>query len=174
MRHEPTLVSLGAIAMGQAPLLFEEEFARVLANIADDRTPAGAARKIVIEITFKPDALRHAIDVHVGASSRLAKVSRGSGCVFATLTDDGIRATVGDARQPDLGELRHTPGRGRRLKAGETVTGGPAPIGAEVARGKDGWPVKRPPGRGVEALHGAGGEPRREAQARARSVDRGR
>lgn len=66
-----TLEGLGG---GVIPELFQRELSHVLENIDDGNTEAKAARKITVELTFRPDANREAVALGVKAKSTLAQV----------------------------------------------------------------------------------------------------
>lgn len=68
-------VNLGSIARGALMELFELEIAKIAANIADNNTKATKERRLTLELCFKPDPDRKAIDVTTRASLKLAGIA---------------------------------------------------------------------------------------------------
>jgi hypothetical protein len=69
-------LNIGSIAHGALLELFEIEIAKISRNIADPNAEATAVRKLTIEIRFKPEGDRRAVEVTSGAKSTLASVPR--------------------------------------------------------------------------------------------------
>jgi len=66
------LVSLETLKGGAAVQLFDEELQKVLANIMDPNTEAGAVRSVRLEIKIKPDKDRSGGSVEIIPSCKLA------------------------------------------------------------------------------------------------------
>lgn len=66
------VVTLDNIAGGRAASAFERNLAEVLTDIDDPNTSPKAARKITIEIVFKPDENRGTASVEVRSRVKLA------------------------------------------------------------------------------------------------------
>ena len=66
------LVSLETLKGGAAIQLFDEELGKVLANIMDPNTEAGATRSVKLEIKIKPDKDRSGGSVEIIPSCKLA------------------------------------------------------------------------------------------------------
>ncbi|MCB1156037.1 MAG: hypothetical protein KDK45_00930 [Leptospiraceae bacterium] len=60
------------IANGEISQIFDERLQEVRENINDKRTWASAPRKIILEITIKPDEDRESAIIYLSAKSRLA------------------------------------------------------------------------------------------------------
>jgi len=73
-----SLENLGGGTLGE---LFALKLTEVLENIWDPNTDPGAARKITLEVTFKPDEDRDSAGVSLKAKASLAP-HRGSGTVI--------------------------------------------------------------------------------------------
>ena len=69
-----TKVELSNLCGGAVPELFQRELDNVLANVVDPNTSATAARKITLEVTFKPKEDREYGEVTIKAKSALAAV----------------------------------------------------------------------------------------------------
>lgn len=93
-------VSLEKFKEGAAVELFKEKFAEVLANIANERTSATDARKIVLTFIFTPNEERDITYSHVEAESKLAKIS--SGTAVLKLDFDGRKINAKEQRVKQL------------------------------------------------------------------------
>jgi hypothetical protein len=95
-------VTLMTIARGAVPELFQEEFTRLLANIDDPNTDAEAARKITIEMIFKPSENRDSAAVRVLVKSKLPGFRPAGASIWISKKGGGIVALQAN---PDQGEL---------------------------------------------------------------------
>lgn len=77
--------TLGTIADGVAEELFRGEHERVLANILDPNTAAGAKRKITLTLTFEPNENRRDVKVTVESKCALAPLRGHSGTIYVGL-----------------------------------------------------------------------------------------
>ncbi len=66
-------MTLDTLASGAVSELFDEELARVLANLADPNM-SSAARTITLQVTFKPNRERDAADISIVCTAKLAGV----------------------------------------------------------------------------------------------------
>lgn len=66
-------LTLKKIAEGEVSKIFDEELQTVRENISDRRTWSLTARKIVLEITIRPDVDRQKAVIYLSASSKCAK-----------------------------------------------------------------------------------------------------
>lgn len=62
--------------------MFNEEFQKVLCNIADDNVKADATREITIKVSIKPDKTRQTAATKIDVTSRLAPVKSADGMMF--------------------------------------------------------------------------------------------
>jgi len=69
---EKGTITLATIANGAAEELFSDRLTEVLRNVNDPNTDWKAARKITIEVAFRPNEERTIGDIHIKASSKLA------------------------------------------------------------------------------------------------------
>ncbi|MFF1538400.1 replication terminator protein [[Kitasatospora] papulosa] len=65
-------ITLDSLANGGVVERFEQELAKVFANIGDPNTSAKAARKISLSLTIKPDEKREIAEVTIQATTSLA------------------------------------------------------------------------------------------------------
>ncbi|AWP28748.1 replication terminator protein [Paenibacillus sp. Cedars] len=65
-------ITLESLANGGVVERFDQELAKVFANIGDPNTNAKAARKISLSLTIKPDDKREVAEVTVQATTTLA------------------------------------------------------------------------------------------------------
>ena len=94
--------NLQTIADGSISELFERELAEVMDNIDDPNTPASEPRKITIEITFKPDEQREAIQTQVCCKAKLASVNPHISTIFAVRDDGKLKAVNRNQKQGEL------------------------------------------------------------------------
>ena len=94
--------TLNNIAHGNAGELFERELAKVLENIADERTPANAVRSIVLELKFKPSTNRCEIVTSVNAHTKLPQADGVVGLMYAVNDDGELKASNSDPTQLTL------------------------------------------------------------------------
>ncbi|AQT84314.1 hypothetical protein [Paenibacillus larvae] len=67
-----TRITLESLANGGVVERFEQELAKVFANIGDPNTSAKAARKINLSLSIKPDEKREIAEVTIQATTTLA------------------------------------------------------------------------------------------------------
>jgi len=94
-----TLTNIGGGALAE---LFEEELARVLANIADPNTDAEQKREITLKVVVKPKHDRQALDVDLKCSSKLASIVTVSTMLFMGRAGGRLVAVESDPRQSGL------------------------------------------------------------------------
>lgn len=95
-------VSLANLLGGVAVERFDDELARVLANIVDPNTPAEAKREITLKLSFKPDKSRDMGKVEIQVNSKLAPAEKLGTRMFIAMTKAGPVATEHNPRQPML------------------------------------------------------------------------
>lgn len=84
--------------------LFEEEFDKLLRNVADDNTDADKVREITIKLAVKPNKTREKADTKVTVTSRLAPLKAHESMIV--LSSDGKKVsafTLTPEKQPELG-----------------------------------------------------------------------
>lgn len=99
---EKEQVGLVSLMGGLAVERFDDEFAKVLANIVDPNTPPTAKREITLKLSFKPDKGRDLGAVEIQVSSKLAPAEKMGTRLFISLTRSGPVATEHNPNQPLL------------------------------------------------------------------------
>lgn len=94
--------NLQNIGRGVACELFEEDFKKVLANIADENTEAETVREIRITIKIKPSETREIGATRITSSIKLAPVKAFKGMLFFGTDGKEINAYEQDIEQPGL------------------------------------------------------------------------
>ncbi len=101
--EDPRLVTLKTLNGGAVMELFEEEFSKVMKNIADDNTPAEKIRSINIKISIKPQADRSMASTKVEVSSKIAALKPHESMVEFSFDGRTVEAYVlGALKQPEL------------------------------------------------------------------------
>jgi hypothetical protein len=95
-------VTLETLAGGAAVELFNTELGRVVKNIADPNTKASAVRKVVLEVTIKPDDTRELGQVNVQATVKLAPLRPATTRLFFGKHQGRLVAVEHDPRQAGL------------------------------------------------------------------------
>ncbi len=99
---ESKRVSLESLAAGDAVALFQQEFQKVLANIADPNTPWKGARRVMLTVTIYPNEMRDYATVDVDCTSKLVK-AKGVESHFFMGTEKGqVVAYEERVKQPEL------------------------------------------------------------------------
>jgi hypothetical protein len=98
-------VELTTLQGGAVQDLFNEEFAKVLANIEDPNTSPIAARKVAITIAIKPDKTRRTGNVSVQVKSTVASVMPSESIVFFAKDDNGKITAIEEEETPVFPEL---------------------------------------------------------------------
>ena len=75
-------VELATFQKGVVIDMFNEEFNKVLRNIADDNVKPDAVREITIKVSIKPDKTRRTAATKVDVTSKLAPVKSSDGMMF--------------------------------------------------------------------------------------------
>lgn len=88
------LAGLETLGGGAALEKFADELTRVLENIRDPNTEPEAKRKVVLEVTFAPDADREVVKVIIAARSTLAGTKPHGDVMFVGRRDGHIVGTV--------------------------------------------------------------------------------
>lgn len=96
--EKATLLNL---AEGAAPEKFQFELERVIENIKDLNTDPKAKRKVILEVTFSPDAERRTVAVEISAKSKL--IAEVPASTMIHLVKDG--AVVPPMHQMDFEDL---------------------------------------------------------------------
>jgi hypothetical protein len=102
MADEQEKLSLVNLRGGVVVERFDDELAKVLANIADPNTPPAAKREINVKVSFKPDKARDLGEVLIVVTSKLAPAETISTKVFFAMTRSGPVATEYNPNQPML------------------------------------------------------------------------
>lgn len=95
-------VTLDTIGGGALAELFRVELSRVLANIDDPNTDAGAKRAISIDVVFSPTGERNSAAVSISCTSKLSGIKRVATQVFMGRRDGKLIAVESDPRQSTL------------------------------------------------------------------------
>ena len=96
-------VSLETINSGAVFDFFEEEFKKVISNIADENTPAESVRSITLKISIKPSADRGRATTTVEASSRLASIKPNENIISFSFDGESVEAfTMDSGKQQEL------------------------------------------------------------------------
>lgn len=95
-------VTLNNIGGGALSELFEAELVRVLENIADPNTDAGARRSINISVSFKPKADRSVADVTLTCGSKVAGIKNVDTQLYMGKHQGKLIAVENDPRQSSL------------------------------------------------------------------------
>jgi hypothetical protein len=82
-------ITLGSLANGGIVERFEQELAKVFANIGDPNTSAKATRKINLTLTIKPDEKREIAEVSIQATSTLAPAKEVMTTIIMDRDNDG-------------------------------------------------------------------------------------
>ena len=97
-------VTLETVCAGAAAELFQEEFRKVVADIADVNKKATAARSVTLTFTIKPFESREEAAITLQPSHTLAKLKPATGAMFL---DGKGRAVTHDTQQGDVFEKGH-------------------------------------------------------------------
>jgi hypothetical protein len=97
------VITLDNLNGGQVVALFDREIEKLLANIADENTPAQAARSITISIKVKPAEDRGSATIEVSAKSTLAGVKPSKSYAVFAFDGDIVTAYQSDVTQLKLG-----------------------------------------------------------------------
>lgn len=97
-------ITLDNLNGGQVVALFDREIEKLLGNIADENTPAQAARSITISIKVKPAEDRGSASIEVSAKSTLAGVKPSKSFAVFAFDGDTVTAYQSDVTQLKLGE----------------------------------------------------------------------
>lgn len=101
-QEEEERVSLTNLMHGLAVERFDDELAKVLANIVDPNTPPAAKREITLKVSFKPDKNRDMGAVEIAVSSKLAPAEKVTTRLFIAMTKNGPVATEHNPKQMPL------------------------------------------------------------------------
>lgn len=96
-------VTLDTLNMGAARDLFESAWERLLENIGDENTKAGAVRSISITVKVKPNEDRSNAATTVAVTERLAPLNPHSHFVVLSTNGRNVQAFTTDPKQQDLG-----------------------------------------------------------------------
>lgn len=95
-------ISIENINDGAVSELFEEEWHKVIKNIADLNTKPDAVREITIKVKIKPDKTRRTAISTILVESKLPPLKPHESFVFFEKTQEGLTAYPDDPRQPTL------------------------------------------------------------------------
>jgi hypothetical protein len=95
-------VTLDTIGGGALAELFKVELQRVLNNIDDPNTDAGAKRAISIDVVFTPGAERNSAAVSISCTSKLSGIKRVSTQVYMGRRDGKLIAVESNPHQSTL------------------------------------------------------------------------
>ena len=97
-------VTLESVNSGAIIDLFEEEFEKLVQNIADDNTEPDKVRSITIQLSDKPSKDRSKADTKVSVTSKLAPLKPHESYIVLSTDGKKVSAYVAgtDIRQADL------------------------------------------------------------------------
>ena len=96
-------INLSSLQNGVVLDMFNEEFGKVMRNIADNNVKADATREITIKVSIKPDKTRQTAATKVDVSSKLAPVKSSDGMMFISLDENNEPTAYEDNfNQPEL------------------------------------------------------------------------
>lgn len=95
-------VELATLQKGVVIDMFNEEFNKVLRNIADDNVKPDAVREITIKVSIKPDKTRRTAATKVDVTSKLAPVKSSDGMMFIDISPEQVCAYEDDYEQMEL------------------------------------------------------------------------
>ena len=95
-------VKLSNLQHGIAVDMFDEEFGKVLRNIADDNVKPDAVREICLKIQIKPDKTRQTAATKIDVTSKLAPVKSSDGMMFIGTEDNEVVAYEDNYNQQEL------------------------------------------------------------------------
>lgn len=95
-------VKLSNLQHGIVVDMFDEEFGKVLRNIADDNVKPDAVREICIKIQIKPDKTRQTAATKIDVTSKLAPVKPSDGMMFIGTEDNEMVAYEDNYNQQEL------------------------------------------------------------------------
>lgn len=90
-------INLNTFAGGALAEQLNNELQNVINNIYDPNTPATVARKLILEITLKPNQRRNGAQVQINAKSKLAPVIPVETSIMIDLDGEGhvVAAEIG-------------------------------------------------------------------------------
>lgn len=112
-------ISIENINDGAVTELFEEEWLKVIRNIADLNTKPDAIREITIKVKIKPDKTRRTAVSTIMVESKLPPLKPHESFVFFEKTQDGLTAYPDDPRQPTLDGIEEGQQEGTESKLRE-------------------------------------------------------
>lgn len=96
-------INLSSLQNGVVLDMFNEEFGKVMRNIADNNVKADAMREITIKVSIKPDKTRQTATTKVNVSSKLAPVKSTDGMMFIGFDENNEPAAYEDNfNQPEF------------------------------------------------------------------------
>lgn len=95
-------VELSTLQHGAVIDMFNEEFAKVLDNIADDNVSPDATRELTIKVQIKPDKTRQTAVTKLTVTSKLAPVKPNDGMMFIGKEGNSLVAYEDDYSQKEL------------------------------------------------------------------------
>lgn len=95
-------VELATLQKGVVIDMFNEEFNKVLRNIADDNVKPDAVREITIKVSIKPDKTRRTAATKVDVTSKLAPVKSSDGMMFIDISQEKTCAYEDNYEQMEL------------------------------------------------------------------------
>ena len=95
-------VKLSNLQHGIVIDMFDEEFGKVLKNIADNNVKPDATREICIKIQIKPDKTRQTAVTKIDVTSKLAPVKSSDGMMFIGTEDNELVAYEDNYNQQEL------------------------------------------------------------------------
>ena len=114
-------VELATFQKGVVIDMFNEEFNKVLRNIADDNVKPDAVREITIKVSIKPDKTRRTAATKVDVTSKLAPVKPSDGMMFIDISPEQACAYEDDYEQL---EMDHGETNGNIFKMPSKAAGG--------------------------------------------------
>lgn len=104
------IVTLITLNRGAAVEVFQNELAKVLANIADPNTEASASREIDLKVKFKPSENRKEAEIEIESKVKLAQQRKARSRIFFGKVEGEPAAIQVDPNQGSLFDKPLTPG----------------------------------------------------------------
>ena len=98
------VMTLENLNSGAVTELFDEEFSKLLKNIADDNTEPDKVRSITIKLMVKPSKDRSKADTRVAVTSILAPLKPHESYILLENNGSRLAAYTTDVKQPELGD----------------------------------------------------------------------
>jgi len=95
-------VSIDTLNNGAITDLFNEEFEKLLNNIADENTKSEVTRELKISVKVKPSKDRSQAVTTVSVTNKLAPIKPHEGSMVFSYDGEKLKAFTSDVTQPEL------------------------------------------------------------------------